>query len=49
VHKIVTPEEARRLQRTISNYRRIQALLAQWEEETAAEVLIQEEDNDSST
>jgi len=48
LHKIVTPAQARLLQRAISNHRRIQAILAQWEEETAAEVPTQEEDDDST-
>ena len=38
-HKIVTPEQARLLERAISNHREIRALLARWEEETASEIL----------
>lgn len=39
LHKIVTPEQAKLLKRSIANHRHIQALLAQWEEETAEEIL----------
>ncbi|NOZ78701.1 MAG: hypothetical protein GXP48_05885 [Acidobacteria bacterium] len=39
LHKILTPEQAQLVERAISNYRQIQKLLAQWEEETASEIL----------
>ena len=39
VHKIVSPEQAQRLKRSIENYRKIQALLARWERESAAIIL----------
>jgi len=38
-HRVVTADQARLLQRAISNYREIQALLARWEDETASEIL----------
>jgi len=38
-HRVVTTDQARLLQRAISNYREIQSLLARWEEETASEIL----------
>jgi hypothetical protein len=38
-HKIVTPVQAQLLKTAISNRREIQALLVQWEEETASEIL----------
>ena len=44
-HKIVTPEQAQLLTRAISNRREIQALLAQWEDETASEILNPSEGN----
>lgn len=34
VHRILTPEEAKQVQRAIANYRKIQELLAQWEQKT---------------
>ncbi len=39
VHKIVTPEQARRLRRAIDNYREIRALLTLWERESASIIL----------
>ena len=38
-HRVVTPDQARLLQRAIANHRQIQALLATWEEQTASEIL----------
>jgi len=38
-HRVVTSEQARLLQRAISNHREIQALLARWEDKTASEIL----------
>ena len=38
-HKVVSPEQAQLLKQAIANKREIQALLAQWEEETASEIL----------
>ncbi|MFH1177811.1 MAG: DUF6788 family protein, partial [Acidobacteriota bacterium] len=38
-HRVVTPDQAHFLQRAIANYREIHSLLAQWEEETASEIL----------
>jgi hypothetical protein len=38
-HRVVSPDQARLLQRAIYNYREIQSLLARWEEETASEIL----------
>ena len=38
-HSVVTPDQARLLQRAIANFRKIQSLLARWEEETASEIL----------
>jgi hypothetical protein len=38
-HRVVTPDQARLLQRAIANHREIQSLLARWEEETASEIL----------
>jgi len=46
-HKVVTPEQARLLKRAISNRREIQTILAQWEEETASEVLNPSEGDES--
>jgi hypothetical protein len=37
--RVVTADQARLLQKAISNYREIQALLARWEDETASEIL----------
>ena len=42
-HRVVTAEQARLLQKAISNYREIQSLLARWEEETASEILAPEQ------
>jgi len=39
LHSVVTPDQARLLQRAIANFRKIQALLARWEHETASEIL----------
>jgi len=39
VHKIITPEQARRLKQAIKNYREIQALLARWERESTTIIL----------
>ena len=44
-HKIVTPEQAQLLKQAISNHREIQTLLAQWEDETASEILNPSEGN----
>jgi hypothetical protein len=38
-HKIVTSEQAELVKQSIANHRQIQALLAQWEEETAEQIL----------
>ncbi|HUX77483.1 MAG TPA: DUF6788 family protein [Anaerolineae bacterium] len=38
-HRVVSSDQARLLQRAISNYREIQSLLARWEDETASEIL----------
>lgn len=38
-HKIVTPEQALLIKQAISNHREILTLLAQWEDETASEIL----------
>ena len=45
-HRVVTPDQARFLQRAISNYREIHSLLARWEEETASEILNPENEDD---
>ena len=45
-HKVVTSEQAELLRRSISNRRKIQALLAQWEDETAKEILTPPESDD---
>ena len=39
LHSVVTADQAHFLERAIANYRKIQSLLAKWEEETVAEVL----------
>jgi hypothetical protein len=39
VHRAVSEDQARLIQRAIANRRQIDRLLAQWEEETAAEIL----------
>jgi hypothetical protein len=39
VHTILTPEQARRMKEAIENYRKIQALLKQWERESTAIIL----------
>ncbi len=44
-HRVVTFDQARLLQRAISNHREIQALLARWEEETASEILNPEQED----
>ncbi len=44
-HRVVTAEQARLLQRAISNHREIHALLARWEEETASEILSPERED----
>ena len=46
-HKIVNASQADLLKRAIANYREIQALLAQWEDETAQEILNPESDDNS--
>ena len=38
-HRVVTTDQARFLQRAISNYREILSLLAQWEDQSASEIL----------
>jgi len=43
VHKIVTPEQARRLKEAMNNAREVQALLRQWERESRAILLRGEE------
>jgi hypothetical protein len=44
-HRVVTADQARLLQRAITNYREIQSLLARWEEETASEILEPEQED----
>ena len=39
VHRVISLERARRVQRALKNYRQIRALLAQWEQETIKELL----------
>jgi len=39
LHKVLTTEQAHFLKRAISNHREIQDILAQWEDETASEIL----------
>ena len=39
LHSVLTPEQAELFDRAIQNYRTIHRLLAQWEHETAKEVL----------
>ncbi len=39
VHKILSPEQARQIQRAIDNYREIQDLLARWELESIEIIL----------
>jgi len=39
LHKTLSPEQARLIQKAIANHRTIQQLLAEWEEETASEIL----------
>jgi hypothetical protein len=39
LHSVVTPAQARLLQRAIANYHEILSLLARWEDETASEIL----------
>lgn len=45
-HKLVTPEQARYIERGIANRREIQSLLDQWEEESVAEILAPGEGED---
>jgi len=44
VHHIVTPQQAKLVERAIGNYREIQRLLAEWERQTIAEILNREFD-----
>lgn len=44
VHRAISPELAPRVQRALDNYRQIQALLAQWEQEAMKELLDPEPD-----
>ncbi len=46
-HRVVTTDQARLLQRAISNHREIHSLLARWEDETASEILTPGEDDTS--
>ena len=46
-HKIVNASQADLLKRAIANSREIQALLAQWEDETAQEILNPESEDNS--
>lgn len=39
VHTTLNEEQAQRMREAIANYRRVQELLAQWEQETVAEIL----------
>ena len=39
VHRVISVELARRVQRALVNYRQIRTLLAQWEQETIKELL----------
>lgn len=39
LHHIVTPQQAKLVERAISNLREIQRLLAEWERQTVAEIL----------
>ncbi len=48
LHSVVTAGQARFLERAIANYRKIQSLLAKWEEETAAEVLSPHDSNQAT-
>jgi len=48
LHRVVSSDQARFLQRAISNYREIQSLLARWEQETASEILHPGNQEDSS-
>jgi len=45
-HKVVSPEQARLLKQAIANHRQILTLLAQWEEETASEILSPSNDDE---
>ena len=47
IHKTLSRDQARLIQKAIANRRTIQKLLAEWEEETASEVLNPSEDHDS--
>lgn len=42
-HRVVTAAQARLLQKAITNYRKILSLLAHWEDETATEILVPED------
>ena len=44
-HRVVTADQARLLQKAISNYREIHSLLARWEEETASEILTPQQED----
>ncbi len=46
LHKTLSPEQARLIQKAIANHRTIQQLLAEWEEETASEILNPSEDHE---
>ena len=46
-HKVVSASQADLLQHAIANHREIRALLAQWEDETASEILNPESEVDS--
>lgn len=46
-HKVVSASQADLLRHAIANRRKIQALLAQWEDETASEILYPESEHDS--
>ena len=47
IHKILSPAQARLIKKAIANYREIQLLLAQWEEETASEILAPSEGDET--
>jgi hypothetical protein len=46
LHKTLSRDQARLIQKAIANHRTIEKLLADWEQETASEVLNPSEDND---
>lgn len=46
LHKTLSKEQARFISQAIANYRKIQALLSQWEEKTASEVLTPSEEGE---